>query len=115
MTCRKPACPVGATTRSWFRGARMSGRLWSVRLHCLVECATRALWGLLCLLWMHITAHGQERRERDPNSVYAERRAKLATLADSPMVLWGFTGREEISQTYIFEQEENFYYLTGHN
>jgi len=47
--------------------------------------------------------------------VYAERRAKLAAQVDGPIVLWGFTGREEISQTYIFEQEENFYYLTGHN
>ncbi|MGB6458715.1 MAG: Xaa-Pro peptidase family protein [Candidatus Acidiferrum sp.] len=57
----------------------------------------------------------QERREREPNSVYASRRAKLATQVDGPIVLWGFTGREESSQTYIFEQEDNFYYLTGHN
>ncbi|MCU1241351.1 MAG: hypothetical protein JWO71_2077 [Candidatus Acidoferrum typicum] len=60
-------------------------------------------------------AHAQERRDREPNSVYAERRAKLAAQIDCPMVLWGLTGREESSQTYIFEQEENFYYLTGHN
>ena len=57
----------------------------------------------------------QERREREPNSVYAARRAKLALQIDAPVVLWGFTGREESSQTYIFEQEDNFYYLTGHN
>ncbi len=57
----------------------------------------------------------QERREREPNTVYAERRAKLAAQIDCPIVLWGLTGREESSQTYIFEQEENFYYLTGHN
>ena len=61
------------------------------------------------------TALGQERREREPNSVYAERRAKIAAQADAPVVLWGYTGREESSQAYIFEQEENFYYLTGHN
>ncbi len=61
------------------------------------------------------SAAAQERRDREPNSVYAERRAKLAAQADAPIVLWGFTGREESSQTYIFEQEENFYYLTGHN
>ena len=61
------------------------------------------------------TAHAQERREREPNGVYAERRAKLAVQVDGPVVLWGFTGREESSQAYIFEQEENFYYLTGHN
>ena len=60
-------------------------------------------------------ATAQERREREPNSVYAERRAKLAAQVDGPIVLWGFTGREESSQSYIFEQEENFYYLTGHN
>ena len=57
----------------------------------------------------------QERREREPNSVYAERRARLASQVDAPIVLWGFTGREEISQDYIFAQEENFYYLIGHN
>jgi Xaa-Pro aminopeptidase len=57
----------------------------------------------------------QERREREPNSVYAARRARIAGEVDAPIVLWGYTGREEASQTYVFEQEENFYYLTGHN
>src|SRR5262249_45931463 len=57
----------------------------------------------------------QQRREREPNSVYAARRAKLASEADGPIVLWGYTGREEISEATIFAQEENFYYLTGHN
>ena len=60
-------------------------------------------------------ASAQERRDREPNSVYLERRAKLAAQVDCPIVLLGLTGREESSQTYIFEQEENFYYLTGHN
>jgi Xaa-Pro aminopeptidase len=93
----------------------MSGRWWSVRSHGLLNSATRALWGLLWLAGVAAVGHAQERREREPNSVYAERRAKLAAQADGPIVLWGFTGREEISQTYVFEQEENFYYLTGHN
>jgi Xaa-Pro aminopeptidase len=57
----------------------------------------------------------QQRREREPNSVYAERRTKLAGNIDGPVVLLGYTGKEEESQTYIFAQEENFYYLTGHN
>jgi Xaa-Pro aminopeptidase len=57
----------------------------------------------------------QERREREPNSVYAQRRAKIAAEVDVPVVLWGYTGDEEASQAYVFEQEENFYYLTGHN
>src|SRR6266403_3252766 len=57
----------------------------------------------------------QQRREREPNSEYAARRARLAAQVDAPVILWGFTGREEISQAYIFAQEDNFYYLTGHN
>jgi len=60
-------------------------------------------------------SRAQQRREREPNSAYAARRAKLATEVDAPIVLWGYTGREEASQAYIFAQEENFYYLTGHN
>ena len=60
-------------------------------------------------------AHGQQRREREPNIIYAERRARLAAQVDGPVVLWGFTGREEVSQAYVFAQEDNFYYLTGHN
>ena len=59
--------------------------------------------------------HAQQRREREPNSAYAERRAKIAAQADGPVVLWGFTGHEEVSQAYVFTQEDNFYYLTGHN
>src|SRR5580704_806941 len=61
------------------------------------------------------STHAQERREREANSVYAARRAKLAAQIDSPILLWGFAGREESAQTYIFAQEDNFYYLTGHN
>ena len=93
----------------------MSGRLWSVRSRGLLNSTTPFFWGLLCLACLATCARTQERREREPNSIYAERRAKLAAQADGPIVLWGFTGREEVSQTYIFEQEENFYYLTGHN
>src|SRR5258707_603341 len=93
----------------------MSGRQWPVRSRGLLNPASRAFWGLLCLACVAAAAHAQERREREPNSVYAERRAKLAAQLDGPMVLWGFTGREEVSEAYVFEQEENFYYLTGHN
>jgi Xaa-Pro aminopeptidase len=60
-------------------------------------------------------ANAQQRREREPNVVYAGRRAQLYAQADGPIILWGFTGREEVSQANVFAQEENFYYLTGHN
>jgi Xaa-Pro aminopeptidase len=61
------------------------------------------------------SADAQQRREREPNSVYAQRRARLAATADAPIILTGLNGREEDSQAYVFAQEENFYYLTGHN
>src|SRR6516225_6850771 len=70
---------------------------------------------VLFLSWSAQRVEAQQRREREPNSVYAERRAKLAAQVDAPIILWGFTGREEISEAYVFAQEENFYYLTGHN
>jgi Xaa-Pro aminopeptidase len=75
------------------------------------------LVALAILFWICSTqrAQAQQRREREPNGVYVERRAKLASQLDAPIILWGFTGREEISQAYVFAQEENFYYLTGHN
>src|SRR5215470_4598461 len=60
-------------------------------------------------------AGAQQRREREPNTVYAQRRAALAATADGPIILTGLNGREEDSQSYVFAQEENFYYLTGHN
>jgi Xaa-Pro aminopeptidase len=69
---------------------------------------------VVCLAWV-LPAGAQQRREREPNSVYAERRNKLASTADAPIVLSGLTGREEDAQAYVFAQEENFYYLTGHN
>ena len=70
---------------------------------------------LFCWTWFAAVSVAQERREREPNSIYAERRAKLAAQVDGPIILWGFTGREEFAQAYIFAQEDNFYYLTGHN
>src|SRR5260370_413270 len=53
--------------------------------------------------------------EREPNSVFAERRAKLIAAAGAPVVIFGYTGHEEANPSYVFMQEENFYYLTGHN
>jgi Xaa-Pro aminopeptidase len=54
-------------------------------------------------------------RVREANSTYAERRARLRAQVDAPVVLFGFTGREDSSPSYVFNQEEYFYYLTGHN
>src|ERR1700737_1511206 len=53
--------------------------------------------------------------EREPNSVFAERRAKLIAAVGAPFLIFGYTGHEESNPSYVFMQEENFYYLTGHN
>ena len=53
--------------------------------------------------------------EREPLSVFAERRAKLEAAITAPIVVFGYTGHEEANPSYVFMQEENFYYLTGHN
>ena len=75
----------------------------------------RTLLAIILVLCVAISSPAQERRDREPIAVYAERRAKIAAQLDAPLVLRGYTGREESSQIYVFAQEENFYYLTGHN
>jgi len=86
----------------------------SRRLFLRADCGALILIALACLPFA-ASAAAQQRREREPNSVYAQRRAKLAATADAPIVMTGLSGREEDSQAYVFAQEENFYYLTGHN
>ncbi len=56
-----------------------------------------------------------EPRTREANGIYAERRAKLRAQVDGPVILFGYTGKEDSSPSYVFNQEYNFYYLTGHN
>jgi Xaa-Pro aminopeptidase len=76
----------------------------------------RSLLAILFLLTLvSCSVQAQQRRDREPNSAYAARRAKLASNIDGPIILLGYSGEEEEAQTYIFAQEENFYYLTGHN
>jgi Xaa-Pro aminopeptidase len=95
----------GVSRRFAMNVACASGQRWVWR--------AGAMFVLACCALLPATA--QQRREREPNSVYAERRAKLASNIDGPIVLLGLTGHEEDAQTYIFAQDENFYYLTGHN
>jgi Xaa-Pro aminopeptidase len=54
-------------------------------------------------------------RQREPNSEYAARRARLRTQVDAPVVLFGYTGHENAADAYVFNQENNFFYLTGDN
>ena len=54
-------------------------------------------------------------RDREANSVYADRRARVVAEVKGPVLLFSYTGRENSSAAYVFLQEPNFYYLTGHN
>src|SRR5580692_508668 len=111
---RSGAAPSGKWIE-WWRGEWMSGlvarRSWCELVGLRLAFALTGL-ALVCAAPI---SQAQQRREREPNSTYAARRAKLAAEIDAPVVLWGLTGREEFSQAYVFAQEENFYYLTGHN
>jgi Xaa-Pro aminopeptidase len=69
-----------------------------------------ALLSLASLLVAPIAA-----RDREPAGVYASRRARLVAELKGPVLLFSYTGRENSSPAYVFLQEPNFYYLTGHN
>jgi Xaa-Pro aminopeptidase len=73
------------------------------------------LSGSLVLLLLMCLAPVLRAWEREPLSVFAERRAKLMAAVNAPIVLFGYTGHEEANPSYVFMQEENFYYLTGHH
>jgi Xaa-Pro aminopeptidase len=75
----------------------------------------RAIFIALAFLLLLPLAAPLEARDREPNSVYAERRAHLVAQLSAPVLLFGYTGRENSSPAYVFLQEPNFYYLTGHN
>jgi Xaa-Pro aminopeptidase len=89
---------------AWYRHRKSVNRAGIFLLLAILSCLARAF-----------PAAAQQRREREPNSVYAQRRASLAAQIDGPILLVGYGGREEESEAYVFSQEENFYYLTGHN
>jgi len=82
----------------------VSGRSWPWRVSAMLLLAICAL----------PTAMAQQRREREPNSVYATPRQACFQYRWSRRAA-RYTGREEEAQAYIFAQDENFYYLTGHN
>ncbi len=75
----------------------------------------RTRLGSAALILLLVAGGATRAREREPNASYAARRAQLRAMLDGPAVLFGYTGREDASPSYVFHQEENFYYLTGHN
>jgi Xaa-Pro aminopeptidase len=71
-----------------------------------------------CGLLLLVLACGSflaQARFRQPNSEYQARRAKLRAAIKGPVVLFGYTSRQDAGELAVFFQEENFYYLTGHS
>jgi len=60
-----------------------------------------------------LSAGAATARFRQGNEEYAARRAKLAAQVDGPVVVFGYTGHEDLSEFALFFQEKNFYYLSG--
>ena len=54
-------------------------------------------------------------RFRQPNDEYQARRAKLRSMINGPVVIFGYTSHQDAGEVAVFFQEENFYYLTGHS
>ena len=77
----------------------------------------RILGRRLMLAWlvlaMLVSASVATARFRQTNEEYAARRAKLVSKVDGPVVVFGYTGHEDLSEFAVFFQEKNFYYLTG--
>ena len=65
--------------------------------------------GVFALLLVAALAPILRAWEREPLSVFAERRARLVAAVNAPVVLFGYTGHEEANPSYVFMQEENFY------
>ena len=63
---------------------------------------------LVCVLF-------SQARVRQPNAEYQARRAALRAQIDGPLVIFGYNDKESSSVVKASYQEENFYYLTGHN
>ena len=75
----------------------------AVKRAALVACA---------IAWVAVLAQA---RFAQPLAEYQARRTALRMHLDAPLVLWGYTSKQDPSELAIFFQEPNFYYLSGHN
>ena len=70
---------------------------------------------LLLLISLACVCRSTQARFRQANAEYQARREKLRTTVDGPIVLYGYSGREDASEVAVFFQEPSFYYLTGYD
>jgi Xaa-Pro aminopeptidase len=69
--------------------------------------------GMIAAIVALLSAGIATARFRQANEEYAARRTKLVAQVDGPVVVFGYTGHEDLSEFALFFQEKNFYYLTG--
>ncbi len=73
------------------------------------------LRGMLSALALSFVAVLVQARFPQPAAEYQGRRAKLRSEVDGPVVLFGYTSRNDAGEVAVFFQDEDFYYLTGYN
>src|SRR5277367_3725511 len=76
---------------------------------------TLALRCTLAALALSFAALLVQARYPQPAAEYQGRRAKLRSEIDGPVVLFGYTSRNDAGEVAVFVQDENFYYLTGYS
>jgi Xaa-Pro aminopeptidase len=73
------------------------------------------LRGTIAALALSFVAVLVQARFPQPAAEYQGRRAKLRGEVDGPVVLFGYTSRNDAGEVAVFFQDEDFYYLTGYN
>ena len=76
---------------------------------------TLVLRGTIAALALLFVAVLVQARFPQPAAEYQGRRAKLRAEADGPVVLFGYTSRNDAGEVAVFFQDEDFYYLTGYS
>ena len=76
---------------------------------------TLVLRGTVAALALLFVAVLVQARFPQPAAEYQGRRAKLRAEVDGPVVLFGYTSRNDAGEVAVFFQDEDFYYLTGYS
>ena len=76
---------------------------------------TLVLRGTIAALALLFVAVLVQARFPQPAAEYQGRREKLRAEADGPVVLFGYTSRNDAGEVAVFFQDEDFYYLTGYS
>ena len=73
------------------------------------------LRGTIAALALSFVAVLVQARFPQPAAEYQGRRARLRAEVDGPVVLFGYTSRNDAGEVAVFFQDEDFYYFTGYS